>query len=81
MNKVYALLICIILISAFILSHKSSKPQLLFYNAYSPAYDEFFIISSDHKLDSNAVVWFDDNAQVVNYTTPYVATIISPYKK
>jgi hypothetical protein len=57
-----------------------SMPQPLLYNAYSPFYDEFFVISSNRELQAKDVVWFDDNAQAVAYVTPYVAKIISPYK-
>lgn len=71
----------IILIAVFSASCTRAHNDTLYYNAYSPLYDEFFIISSDHALDSNSVVWFDDHAQVVNCCTPYVAKIISPYNK
>ena len=70
----------VILIAVVMSSFTRSLPQPHYYNAYSPLYDEFFIISSDMELQAKDVVWFDDSAQAVNYATPYVATIISPYK-
>lgn len=69
----------IIILCVLVASCNSKLPEPLLYNAYSPLYDEFFIIKSDTPLEDKAVVWFNDNAEVVNYTTPYVATIISPY--
>jgi hypothetical protein len=51
----------------------------LLYNAYSPSHEDYFVIKSNTPLKSKSVVWFNDNAEAVNYTTPYVATIISPY--
>ena len=57
-----------------------SLPEPVYYNAYSPLYDEFFVIKSDRELKAKDIVWFDDNAAVVDYPTAYVARIISPYK-
>lgn len=51
------------------------------YNSYSPLYDEYFILKSDKELKAKDIVWFDDNAAVVDYPTAYVARIISPYNK
>jgi len=55
--------------------------QLYYYNAYSPLYNEYFVVSSSQELKAKDVIWFDDNAQAVDYATPYVATILSPYKQ
>ena len=57
-----------------------SLPQPVYYNAYSPLYDEYFVIKSNRELKAKDIVWFDDNAAVVDYPTAYVARIISPYK-
>ncbi len=72
------ILLSIVLLLA--VSCTRSMPQPVYYNAYSPLYDEVFVINSDRELNAKDIVWFDDNTQVVDYPTPYVATIISPYK-
>lgn len=74
-------LLLIILIAVLVSSCTRSKPQLLYYNAYSPLYDEYFILKSDKPLSNKDIVWFDDKATAVNYTTEYVAMIISPYNQ
>lgn len=72
----------IAILIAVLASSCSREPlQLHYYNAYSPLYNEYFVISSDRELKAKDVVWFDDKAQAVDYATPYVARIISPYKK
>jgi hypothetical protein len=72
------ILLSIVLLLA--VSCTRSLPEPVYYNAYSPLYDEFFVIKSDRELNAKDIVWFDDNTQVVDYPTPYVARIISPYK-
>ncbi len=72
------ILLSIVLLLA--VSCTRSLPHPVYYNAYSPLYDEFFVIKSDRELKAKDIVWFDDNAAVVDYPTPYVARIISPYK-
>lgn len=59
---------------------RQTIPEPLLYNAYSPLYDEYFILKSYKPLLNKTVVWFDDKATAVNYSTEYVAMIISPYK-
>lgn len=67
---------------AVLASSCSREPlQLHYYNAYSPLFNEYFVVASDRELNANDVVWFDDNSQVTDYATPYVATIVSHYKK
>lgn len=70
-------------ISEPLLNSRSSIPNVTtyLYNAYSPLYDEHFVIKSYTPLSVKEVVWFDDNATAVNYSTEYVAMIISPYNK
>lgn len=58
---------------------KTESPY--YYNAYSPLYDEYFILKSYKPLQNKEIVWFDDKATAVNYSTEYVAMIISPYNK
>ena len=72
-------LILLSFVVLFTVSCTRSLPQPVYYNAYSPLYDEFFVIKSDRELKAKDIVWFDDNTQVVDYPTPYVARIISPY--
>jgi hypothetical protein len=64
----------------FAVSRSRQLSQPVYYNAYSPLYDEYFVIKSDRELKAKDIVWFDDNAAVVDYPTAYVARIISPYK-
>lgn len=71
----------VILIAVIAASCTRNQNVKLYYNAYSPLYDEFFVLASDHVLDSNSVVFFDDNAQAVDHVTPYVAKVISLYTK
>lgn len=71
------ILLSFVLLLAVSCTH--SLPEPVYYNAYSPLYDEFFVIKSDRELSAKDVVWFDDNAAVVDYPTAYVARIISPY--
>lgn len=70
----------VILIAVLASSCTQELPQPIYYNAYSPLYDEYFVLKSNRPLSIKDVVWFDDNAQAVDYATPYVATILSPYK-
>lgn len=70
----------VVLIAVLASSCKNELPQPFYYNAYSPTFDEFFIIRSYKPLAAKQIVWFD-HAQVVEYATPYMATIISPYNK
>ena len=79
-NQFYMRLLILSLVLLLAASCTRSLPQPRYYNAYSPLYDEFFVVGSYRDLQPNDVIWFDDNTQEVNYTTPYVATIISPYK-
>lgn len=71
----------VILIVTLVGSCTRNSNETYYYNAYSPLYDEFFILKSDKPLTVKDVVWFDDNAAATQYATPYVATIISPYNK
>lgn len=76
------LAIAIVILIAVLASSCSREPlHLNYYNAYSPLFNEYFVVASDRELNANDVVWFDDNSQVTDYATPYVARIISPYKK
>ena len=49
------------------------------YNAYSPSYDEYFVIKSYGSLPLDTVVNFDDNAIVTADKTGYQARILSTY--
>jgi hypothetical protein len=72
----------VILIVILMVAMSCTRPvaQVYYYNAYSPLYDEYFVIKSDRELKAKDIVWFNDDTEVVSYRTPYVATIISPYK-
>ena len=70
----------VILIAVVMSSCTRSLPQPLLYNAYDIQSDEYYVISSDHPLDSNSLVYDNEHAQAVNYVTPYLVRIISPYK-
>lgn len=76
------IIVVVILLVILMIAMSCTRPsvEVHYYNAYSPLYDEYFVIKSDRELKAKDIVWFDDNAAVVDYTTPYVATIISPYK-
>lgn len=49
------------------------------YNAYSPGYDEYFVIKSYQQLPFDTVVSFDNNAIVTADKTGYQARILSSY--
>lgn len=74
-------LLAVIISLLVMVSCTRSLPKERLYNAYCPLYDEFFVVGSYRDLQPHDVIWFDDNTQEVNYATPFVATIISPYKK
>jgi len=80
LHSIIFVAIVAIISAAIAVSCTRQQPDTLYYNAYSPLYDEFFVIASDRELKAKDIVWFDDNAQAVNYATPYVATILSHYK-
>lgn len=75
------IIVGVILIVILMIVTSCTRPstEVHYYNAYSPLYDEYFVIKSDRELKAKDIVWFDDNAQAVAYVTPYVAKIISPY--
>lgn len=58
----------------------SAHPKkAIYYNAYAPGYDEYFVIKSYTWLPIDTVVNFNDNAVVTEYKTGYQARILSPY--
>lgn len=58
-----------------------NKPTAYIYNAYSPEYDETFVLKSCSPLPSDTLVHFNDKAVATNRNTPYTARIISLYTK
>lgn len=58
-----------------------NKATSYLYNAYSPEYDENFVLRSYNELPSDTIVHFDDNAVATIKKTPYTAIIISIYSK
>ena len=56
---------------------RSHKAYL--YNAYSPGYDEYFVIKSYQSLPLDTLVHFDDQAIVTDQATGYQARILSSY--
>lgn len=58
-----------------------NKPTAYLYNAYSPEYDETFVLKSCSPLPSDTLVHFNDKAVATNRNTPYTARIISLYTK
>lgn len=58
-----------------------NKSTAYLYNAYSPEYDESFVIKSFIHLRNDTLVHFDNNAVATIKKTPYTARIISLYIK
>lgn len=58
-----------------------NKPTAYLYNAYSPEYDENFVLKSFSPLRNDTLVHFDNNAVATIIKTPYTARIISLYTK
>lgn len=58
-----------------------NKSTTYLYNAYSPEYDENFVIKSFSTLRNDTLVHFDNNVVATSRNTPYTAKIISLYNK
>lgn len=58
-----------------------NKSTAYLYNAYSPEYDENFVLKSFSPLRNDTIVHFDKGIGVTTKITPYTARIISIYNK
>lgn len=58
-----------------------NKSTAYLYNAYSPEYDENFVLKSFSPLRNDTLVHFNDKAVATIKKTPYTARIISLYTK
>lgn len=58
-----------------------NKSTAYLYNAYSPEFDETFVLKSLTQLRNDTLVHFDNNAVATKRNTAYTARIISLYTK
>lgn len=77
MKKIF-LLTCLSFL-AIIIAIKTTKDPVYLYNAYSPAYNEFFILKSYSELAPKSTVWVNEHEVAVDYPTQFVAQIQSIY--